>query len=55
MAAEAADAAEEEAGRKEQEAIRVMVATLASKGRYMDRNSFAADLAAVAKRARLNL
>jgi type I restriction enzyme M protein len=48
-------AAEEAVGRKEQEAIRAMLATLASKGRYMDRNSFAADLAAVAKRARLNL
>lgn len=50
-----AAAAEEEAGRKEQEAIRAMLSTLAGKGRYMDREEFEADLDAAAKRAGLKL
>ena len=43
--------AEEEAGRTEQDAIRAALATLARKGRYMDRDRFEADLDAAAKRA----
>ncbi|WP_119419983.1 type I restriction-modification system subunit M [Desertibaculum subflavum] len=48
--AEAA-AAEEKAGQEEQDAIRVMLATLAKGGRYMDREAFEADLDRAAKRA----
>ncbi len=47
--------AEEAAGRAQQEAIRAMLATLARKGRYMDRDRFEADLDAAAKRAGLKL
>jgi type I restriction enzyme M protein len=47
--------AEEEAGRQEQAAIRATLATLAGKGRYVDRDCFEADLATAAKRARLSL
>jgi type I restriction enzyme M protein len=47
--------AEEAAGRREQAAIRVMVATLLNNGRYRDRDRFEVDLMAAAKRARLNL
>lgn len=47
--------AEEEIGRREQASIRAMLATLAGKGRYMDRDRFEADLATAAKRARLSL
>ena len=43
-------AAEEAAGRAEQEAIRALLAPLARKGRYTDRSRFEADLDAAAKR-----
>jgi len=39
-----------EAGRKVQEQTRTLLASLAEKGRYLDRQVFAADLAAAAKR-----
>ena len=48
-------AAEEEEGRAQQDAIRAVLATLARKGRYMDRDRFEADLDAAAKRAKLKL
>jgi type I restriction enzyme M protein len=48
-------AAEETAGRAQQDAIRAVLATLARKGRYMDRDRFEKDLDAAAKRARLDL
>jgi type I restriction enzyme M protein len=47
--------AEEAAGRAQQVAIRAMLATLATKGRFMDRAQFEADLDKAAKRARLKL
>jgi type I restriction enzyme M protein len=47
--------AEEAAGRNEQEAVRTMLATLASKGRYLDRSHFEADLEAAANLAKLKL
>jgi type I restriction enzyme M protein len=50
-----AAAAEEKAGRKEQDAIRATLATLSSKKRYMDREAFEADLDKAAKRAALKL
>lgn len=43
--------AEEAAGRAEQNAIRAMLATLAGKGRYMDRDMFEADLIAAGRKA----
>jgi type I restriction enzyme M protein len=42
---------EEAEGRKEQDAIRAMLAPLEAKGRYMDRDRFEADLTKAAKRA----
>lgn len=48
-------AAEEEAGRTQQNAIRSALKTLASQGRYIDRERFEADLSKAAKRANLNL
>jgi type I restriction enzyme M protein len=45
--------AEEAAGKAQQEAIRSMLGTLASKGRYMDRAQFEVDLDKAAKRAGL--
>ena len=48
-------AAEEAAGRAQQDAIRAMLAKLAGKGRYMDRERFETDLDAAAKRARMPL
>jgi type I restriction enzyme M protein len=48
-------AAEEEAGRAQQEEIRALLKKLAHKGRYMDREEFEADLDAAAKRAGLKL
>lgn len=48
-------AAEEEEGRKEQEAIRALLATLAPKGRYMNRDRFEDDLDAAAKRRGMKL
>jgi type I restriction enzyme M protein len=47
--------AEEAGGRREQEAIRAMLGTLAGRGRYMDRERFEIDLDAAAQRARLKL
>jgi len=52
--AKAAEADEAE-GRALQEAIRALLAPLASKGRYMDRTQFEADLEKATKRARLKL
>lgn len=46
---------EEAEGRAQQDAIRAMVATLAPKGRYMDRDRFEADLDDDASRAGLKL
>ncbi len=48
-------AAEEAAGRAQQDAIRAMLAKLAGKGRYMDRERLETDLDAAAKRARVPL
>ncbi len=48
-------AAEEEEGRKEQEAIRGLLATLAPKGRYLNRDRFEDDLDAAAKRRGMKL
>ena len=48
-------AVEEEAGRAQQDAIRAVLATLARKGRYMERDRFEKDLDGAAKRARLDL
>ncbi len=48
-------AAEEAAGRREQDAIRTVLSTLARKGRYTDRERFEADLDAAAKRAGLKV
>ena len=50
-----AAAAEKEEGRAQQDAIRAMLATLARKGRYMDRERFETDLDAGARRAKLKL
>lgn len=50
-----AAAAEEERGRKEQEAIRALLATLASNGRYMNRDALEADIDAATKRQGLKL
>jgi type I restriction enzyme M protein len=47
--------AEEAAGHAEQDAIRAMLATLAGKGRYMDRDVFEADLIAAARKAGLKV
>ncbi len=47
--------AEEAAGRKEQDSIRAVLATLANKGRYMDRERFEADLEAAAKKTEYKL
>jgi type I restriction enzyme M protein len=47
--------AEEAAGRAEQDAIRAVLAMLASKGRYMDRERFETDLDVAAKQAKLKL
>src|SRR6185437_10841790 len=47
--------AEEAAGRKEQDAIRAMLATLARNGRYVDRDRFEADMDASAELAGLTL
>ncbi len=47
--------AEEAAGRAEQQAVRAMLATLEGKGRYIDRDTFDADLEGAAKRAKLKL
>jgi type I restriction enzyme M protein len=46
---------EEDEGRKQQEAIRELLATLEGKGRYMNRSAFEADLTKAAKRAGLKL
>jgi len=48
-------AAEEAAGRAQQDAVRAVLATLARKGRYMERDRFEKDLDGAAKRARLDL
>ncbi len=48
-------AAEEAAGREEQEAIRTLVGTLARKGRYTNRDAFERDLDAAAKRKGMKL
>jgi len=48
-------AAEEEEGRKEQEAIRALLATLAPNGRYLNRDKFEEDLDAAAKRRGMKL
>jgi type I restriction enzyme M protein len=48
-------AAEEEAGRAQQDAIRELLKKLAHKSRYMDRKRFESDLDAVAERAGLKL
>ena len=48
-------AAEEAAGRKDQDAIRTLVATLAPKGRYTNRDVFEGDLDAAAKRKGMKL
>jgi type I restriction enzyme M protein len=50
-----AAATEEEEGRKQQKAIRAILATLARKGRYMDRAEFETDLDAAARRVKLTL
>ena len=42
-------------GRKQQEAIRAMLATLEGKGRYMDREAFEADVVKAAKRTGLKI
>jgi len=47
--------AEEVAGRKDQDAIRTMLESLARNGRYMDRERFERDLEAAAERANLKL
>ena len=47
--------AEEEEGRAQQDAIRAILKTLSAKGRYMDRERFAADLDVAAKRADVKL
>ena len=53
---DAAAAAEEiAAGQAQQAAIRALLAPLARKGRYMDREAFAADVAAAARRAGMKL
>jgi len=52
---EAAAAREVEEGRKLQEAIRSLLATLEGKGRYMDRAAFEADLTHTAKEAGVKL
>ena len=44
-----------EEGRKQQDAIRAVLATLASKGRYLDREAFDADVMMAAKRAGLRI
>ncbi|WP_295885586.1 N-6 DNA methylase [uncultured Thiohalocapsa sp.] len=46
---------EEQEGRKQQDAIRALVATLEGNGRYMDRAAFDADLTRAAKRAGIKL
>lgn len=51
----AAAAREIEAGRKQQAAIRAVLATLEDKGRYMDRAMFASDLMHAAKREGMKL
>ncbi len=48
-------AAEEADGRTQQDKIREMLATLAPKGRYLDRDLFEADVSEAAKRAALKL
>ncbi len=48
-------ATEEEEGRKQQEAIKTMLATLEPKGRYMDREVFDADVEAASKKVNLKL
>ncbi len=48
-------AAEEEEGRKEQETIQALLATLAPKGRYLNRDKFEEDLDAAAKRRGMKL
>ena len=52
-----ATAAEREiaAGRKQQEAIRTVLATLEGNGRYMDREAFEADVKQAAKRTGLKI
>ena len=50
-----AAAAEERAGQELQDTIRTLLATLASKGRYMDREAFESDLEKAAKRANIKL
>lgn len=50
-----AAAAEEAEGRSQQEVIRKLLRSLAGKGRYMNRESFAADLDVAAKRAKVKL
>ena len=50
-----AAAAEEQAGREEQQRIRTLLGTLASKGRYRTRDAFEADLDAAARRQGLKL
>lgn len=52
---ESSIAIEEEAGRELQNSIRTLLAGLASKGRYMDRAVFEADVTAAAERAKLKL
>lgn len=47
--------AEEAEGRAQQDAIRDLLPTLATKGRYMDRERFEADLDAAARRAKVRL
>lgn len=47
--------AEEAEGRAMQDAIRVVLGTLAGNGRYMDRDQFEADLEVAAKRAKLKI
>jgi type I restriction enzyme M protein len=47
--------AEEAEGRAQQDAIRAILATLAPRGRYMDRDRFEVDLDAAARRAELKL
>lgn len=50
-----AAAAEGEAGREKQQAIRELLASLARKGRYMNREAFETDLDAAAKRKNVKL
>ena len=47
--------AEEEAGRKEQDAIRALLKALGRKGRYLDREALETDLHAAAKRSSIKL